>query len=158
MTVFYFSGDETCAKIKKAFDFFDDIKIVSIEDSVSSLDTFFSDEQIGFIVPCRNHAFPAEVRELIGKTTPESGYFFSIIADCGNSSDAARKFKSMCEKSGISLKYLNSLFSREDDDEISEKAIGFRNEIALFVSRINGVTAGNRFFGLFEKMKSKINA
>ena len=62
------------------------------------------------------------------------------------------------EKSGISLKYLNSLFSREDDDEISEKAIGFRNEIALFVSRINGVTAGNRFFGLFEKMKSKINA
>lgn len=156
MTVFYFSGDETCVKVKKAFDFFDDIKIVSIEESVSSMDTFFSDEQIGFIVPCRNHSFPPEVRELIEKTTLCSGYFFAIIACCKNSSDSPRKFISMCGNSKIELKYLDSVLSEDDDEKISERAIGFRNETALFVTKITGVTVSNRIFGLIEKVKSKL--
>ena len=156
MTVFYFDGDDSCRKVKGAFDFFEGTFVESIEKSVSSMDVAYSDEQIGFIVPFENNAFPPEVSKLILKSTLTADYFFAIIIRKEKSSDAAKRFLTMCGEAGISLRYLESVSADEDDESISEKAIGFRNEVGLFVSRVNGSDVKKGILDVVGKVKSRI--
>ena len=156
MTVFYFEGSERCRVVKGAFDFFDGTRVESIERTVSSMDVSFSDEQIGFIVPCRNQSFPDEVVELLSKSTLSAEYFFAMIVCFENSSDWQRKFMALCSDSGIALSYVDTAPPEEADDALSERAIAFRNDVGLFVSRIRGASAKDRFFGVIESIKAKI--
>lgn len=156
MTVFYFEGSDRCRVVKGAFDFFDGTRVESIERSVSSMDVSYSDEQIGFIVPFRNQSFPAEVVELISKSTLSAKYFFALIVCSENSSGSAGKFMSLCSGSGISLSYVDTVPPGEGGEALSEKAIAFRNDAGLFVSRIHGTSAMDRLLGMIESIKSKV--
>ena len=156
MTVFYFDGDEACRKLKGAFDFFDGILVKSVEESVSSMDVAYSDEQIGFIVPCSDKSFPEEVSKLVLKSTLTADYFFAIVVRRGKASDAAGRFMGLCGRAGISLRYLESVSSSEDDESLSEKAIGFRNEAGLFVSRIGGADCGGGLLSTLGRVGSMI--
>ena len=157
MTLFYFSEDRICSVLKDSFDFFDEMNIESISVALAELHVSYSDDQIGFIVPCEHGKFPAIVYEFLEKISLNSDYFFAVIVEGERSSDSPRKFMSLCSKAGINLRYLNFISDTESERKIKDKGISFRSEVGMFVSKMCGLDVKNRLFGVIESLADRFS-
>lgn len=151
MTIFYDSENEICSLLKDSFEFYDNVNLKSFSEILNKTEVFFTDDQIGFIVPSEKNDFPKQVKEFFTNFSIKADYFFALVVTGKRSSDSARKFCEICEKASVYLKYLDTVSASDSKRKIKDKGIAFRTEVGMFISRVKGIDLKNRILGIFEE-------